>query len=260
MAETGQSALQVLAGRVAHAFLSLNHYPAIDFYGATIPILEPVTGALFLLGVGYSLWRMRDRRYLLMNVYLWGGTFAIGVFAMPPSADSYRMLIVLPAAMLLAAVALEEILALLALREPTRKAARLAFLILLMLAVLTINLRAYFVDFAGQCRHGGDPQTRFASYLGNYLRTLDRETRVYLLSDDVFQYGTHSSVDFLSRNLPVTNWTASVSDIKLGTSMAVVAPPSRIDELRDWADDHPGGKLHREYDCDRLMLLAYFFP
>jgi hypothetical protein len=222
--------------------------------------LEPITGALFLLGVGYSLWRTRDRWFLLMNVYLWGGTLAVGVFATPPSADSYRMLIVLPAAMLLAAVALEEILSLLTLYEPDRKGARYALTILLMLAVLTINLRAYFVDFAGQCRHGGDLQTRFASYLGNYLRTLDRETKVYLLSDDVFRYGTHSSADFLSRNLPVTNWKAGVNDLKPGASMVVIAPPSRADELRDWADDHPGGKLHREYDCERLMLLAYLFP
>jgi 4-amino-4-deoxy-L-arabinose transferase-like glycosyltransferase len=260
MAETGQNALQILAGRVAHAFLSLNYYPALDFYGTTIPILGPITGALFLLGVGYSLWRMRDRWFLLMNVYLWGGTLAVGVFAIPPSADSYRMLIVLPAAVVLAAVALEELLALLSLHEPGRRAARQVLLSLLILAVLTLNLRAYFIDFAGQCQYGGDPQTRFASYLGNYLRTLDRGAKVYLLSDDVFLYGTHSSVDFLSRGLPVTNWTASVNELKQGTSMAIVAPPSRVDELLDWADNHPGGKLHREYDCDKLMLLAYFFP
>jgi hypothetical protein len=203
---------------------------------------------------------MRDRWFLLMNVYLWGGTLAVGVFAIPPSADSYRMLIVLPAAVVLAAVALEELLALLSLHEPGRRTARQVLLSLLILAVLTLNLRAYFIDFAGQCRYGGDPQTRFASYLGNYLRTLDRGAKVYLLSDDVFLYGTHSSVDFLSRGLPVTNWTASVNELKQGPSMAIVAPPSRVDELLDWADDHPGGKLHREYDCDKLMLLAYFFP
>ena len=28
---------------------------------------------------------------------------------------------------------------------------------------------------------------------------------MYLLSNDVFRYGTHSSVDFLSDRLPVTN-------------------------------------------------------
>jgi len=31
------------------------------------------------------------------------------------------------------------------------------------------------------------------------------------------------------------------------------------DKLRDWADDHPGGKLRCEYDCDKLVLLTYFF-
>jgi hypothetical protein len=90
---------------------------------------------------------------------------------------------------------------------------------LLLAVVLLINWRAYSVDFAAECRYGGDLQTRFASYQGNYLRTLDREMTVYLLSDDVFRYGTHASASFLSKDLPVTNWMASVNDLKYGTSV-----------------------------------------
>ena len=113
---------------------------------------------------------------------------------------------------------------------------------------------------AAQCRYGGDPQTRFASYMGNYVRTLDREATVYLLSDNVFLYGTHSSVGFLSENRRVTNWAEPASHIGPGTPLAVLALRTRADELKEWTRDHPGGKLQREYDCDNLMLMAYYMP
>jgi 4-amino-4-deoxy-L-arabinose transferase-like glycosyltransferase len=260
MAQSGQGAIPILADRVAHAFLSFNYYPAQDFYGATIPLLDAITGVLFLLGLGYGLWRTRDHRYLLLNGYFWSATVAVGVFAIPPSADSYRMLVALPAAVLFAAIGLEQVLRLFTLTDAGHAAVRRLSTALLLAVILLFNARAYFVDFAAQCRYGGDPQTRFASYLGNFLRTLDRDMAVYLLSDDIFLYGTHSSVGFLSRDLPVTNWTASVNDLKQKASTVIIAPPSRIGELRDWAGDHPGGKLHEEYDCEKLMLLAYTFP
>ncbi|MBI3361871.1 MAG: glycosyltransferase family 39 protein, partial [Chloroflexi bacterium] len=260
MAETGQSAARILAGRVAHAFLSLNYYPAQDFYGARIPMLDVLTGVLFVLGLGYALWRTRDYRHLLLNGYFWSATVAIGVFSVPPSADSYRMLIALPAAILLAALGWEQVLGVLSLAGPDRAAARVAFSAFVISAVLLINVRAYFVDFAAKCRYGGDLQTRFASYLGNYLRTLDSETKVFLLSDDALRYGTHSSVDFLSGGLPVTNVPDPATSLQPGANSAVIAVPSRADELKAWAGERRDGYLHREYDCDSLMLSAYRIP
>jgi hypothetical protein len=102
MAETGQGAVPILFERVMHAFLSLNYYPAVDFYGSRIPLLDLATSTLFVLGLGYALWRTRDAHYLLLNGYFWSMTLAIGLFSIPPSADSYRMLAALPAAILLA--------------------------------------------------------------------------------------------------------------------------------------------------------------
>ena len=260
MTRSGQSAVPILVGRAGHAFLSLVHYPAQDFYGTTVPILGPITGVLFLLGLGYALWRTRDHRLLLLNGYFWSVTVAVGVFAVPPSADSYRMLIALPAAILLAAIGLERILSVFGLTESGRIVAGWGLVSFVLAAALLFNTRVYFQDFAAQCRYGGDPQTRFASYMGNYVRTLDREATVYLLSDNVFLYGTHSSVDFLSENRRVTNWAEPASNIRPGTPLAVLAPRTRADELKEWTRDHPGGKLQREYDCDNLMLMAYYMP
>jgi len=129
-----------------------------------------------------------------------------------------------------------------------------------LLIITAYNTRAYYVDFLNQCRFGGDTATRFASYLGKYLGTLDREAAVYLLSSEELRYGTHSSVDFLSKSLPVTNIDGPVADVQPGVDTAVIAIGPRADELRQWASTHPGGKLHQEFDCGKLMLSAYWLP
>ena len=259
-ADTGRSPVLILVERVAHAFLALNGYPANDFYGATIPLLDALTAALFLIGLVYALWRWREPGYLLLNGYFWAATISVGVFAVPPSADSYRMLIALPAALLLAAVGLEQVLGLLSLADAPRRLARVAVAASLVGAIGLLNVRAYYYDFVAQCRYGGDPQTRFASYLGSYLGALDRESDVYLLSNDVFRYGTHSSVDFLSDRLPVTNLPEPVDTLTSAPNLVIVAIADRAEELAAWARANPGGALERQYDCDRLMLVAYALP
>ena len=83
MASTGQSAVQILFGRVVNAFLSLIYYPALDFYGSPAPMMSMISSVMFLTGMGLALWRLRDPAFLLLNGYFWGATVSIGVFATP---------------------------------------------------------------------------------------------------------------------------------------------------------------------------------
>jgi hypothetical protein len=155
---------------------------------------------------------------------------------------------------------MEHLLTVFAPEGPARSFLRPAATVGLLIAVAALNLRTYFFDFAAQCRYGGDPQTRFASYLGNYLRRYNPETTIYLLSDDVFRYGTHSSVDFLTRSLPVINWDEPVDALTPVPDSVIVANPNRADELKAWAEAHPGGQQQLEFDCENLMLRAYRMP
>ena len=257
---TGHSAVQVLLQRVSHAFLSLNFYPAADFYGAPGPVLEILTAVLFVLGLGVALARTRDFRYLFLNGYFWAATAAVGLFAIPPTADSYRMLVAVPAALLFAAIGWERLAALAADTMSNRRLAWNSLVALVAVALVISNLRTYFFDFAGNCRFGGDVQTRFASYLGNYVRALAPDDRIYLLSSPDIRYGTHSSVDFLSNNRPVTNVDEPAEGLAAVSEQAVVAVAARADELRAWADAHPGGAYREVFDCQQLMLVAYRLP
>ena len=255
------AAIQILGTRVIHAFLSLIYYPSTDFYGSPVPTLSLVSATLFLVGLTVALLRTKSPRFLLLNGYFWAGTLSVALFAIPPSADTYRMLIVLPAALLLAAVGLDHGLEMLGLGWVEMRKVYVLITTLMLSSLVIFNIWAYYFQFAGHCLYGtDDAPTRFASFLGNYVRTLDRENAAYLLNDSIFSFGTHLSVDFLSGRHPVINISDPVDTLQMKPDETIIAVPTRIAELRDWADSHPGGKLHYEYDCQQVILVSYQFP
>lgn len=260
MSLTGKGAAQILFERVVHAFLSLFYYPAYDFYGSPVPMVSLISSVFFLAGLGIALWRIRDHNYLLLNGYLWGSVVAISIFATPPSADSYRMLMALPAVMTLAALGLDQILEFMGFRE-NQAGGVYRFAVGAILASLIIfNLWTYYGDFAGQCRFADDRPGRFASYLGSELDGISNEQNVYLLSDDEYWHGTHSSAMFLSNNRPVTNFEEPVDTLDVVSGETIIAPPSRIEELELWMRLRPGGAIHYEYDCTETILMSYRVP
>lgn len=257
---TGKSDIQILFERVIHAFLSLIYYPANDFYGSPAPVLSFISAVLFLLGLGYILYRVRSLKLLLLNGYFWGVTVAVGVFAIPPSADSYRMLVALPAALLIAAIGLDQILSKLGMSWENKPFNYAAITSIVLASLVVFNTWVYFFDFIGKCRYGGDPQTRFASYLGSYVKAINNDGNVYLLSNDVFRYGTHASVDFLTQKRLIINAPDPLNSLAPVTGETIIAPPTRIDELRAWVHEHPGGQIHMEYDCQKSILMGYQVP
>jgi len=265
VASTGQppilATIQILGTRVIHAFLSLIYYPSTDFYGSPVPTLSLLGATLFLLGLTLALLRTKSPQFLLLNGYFWAGTLAVAIFAIPPSADTYRMLIVLPAAFLLAAIGLDRGLQLLDLGWAEMRGIYVPMTSLLLFSLAVFNIWAYYFHFAGKCLYGtDDPPTRFASFLGNYMRDVKRENETYLLSDPIFSYGTHLSVDFLSGSHPIINIPDSVDTIQVKPGETIIAAPTRLAELRDWANIHPGGELHYQYDCQQIILASYQFP
>lgn len=260
MQVSGQSAVQVLAGRVMHAFLALIYYPAIDFYGSNIPMLSIFTAVFFLLGLILALKKLRSPSMLLLNGYFWAPVLAIGIFSIPPSADSYRMLIVLPPALLMAGMAIDEIMEMIGVGWE-RHSKSYAFLVgALLICLAAFNLWAYYGDFVGQCRYGGNLAGRFASYLGQYAKTVDEGSQIYLLSDETFFYGSHASTDFLSGQKKITNVAGPVNTMPGVLGDTIVASPSRIAELETWIHEHPGGKTNYIRDCSNIILLGYKIP
>ncbi len=260
MQDTGKTAFELLLGRVTHAFLSLTYYPALDFYGSPAPMLSMISSTLFLIGLGIALWRIRQPSYLLLNGYFWSATIAVGIFAIPPGADSYRMLMTLPAALIMAAIGLNEIFQIFGVSLERARTAYIVSVSAILVSLMFYNLWTYYADFAGQCRFATNTAGRFASYLGSEVARIESENQVYLLSDEIFSHGTHPSSFFLSKSRSIVNFPESVNQLNPVSGEVIIAPPSRIEELELWAREHPGGELHYKYDCTDPILLMYQVP
>ena len=257
MTSSGQSAFKILGDRVVHAFLSLIYYPAQDFYGSAFSILSNMSMILFLIGLGIAILGIRKRGMILLNGYFWAPVLAIGIFSVPPSADSYRMLIVLTPALLLAALALDRILEIIGISWRANKPAYVFVTSILLICLAWINLSAYFIDYVGQCRYSGNLTSRFASYMGSYTKTINFGSPIYLLSDGTFKAGTHGSTDYLNDHRVIVNVDEPLDSWSPNSGDTIIASPDRIKELEAWMKTHPGGKPDYVFDCKNLILLAY---
>lgn len=259
MEATGQSAAQLLFGRVVHVFLSLFYYPAIDFYGTPSPVISMISTVLFFAGMGIILWKINKPEHLLLLGYFWGTTVCIGLFSIPPSADSYRILMTLPAALIIAAIGFDQILEMIGIGWEKSHSAYILTASTILTSLLAFNLWTYYTEFAGQCRFALNLPGRFGTYLGVELQRIQNENRVYLLSNSIYFYGSHPATTFFSLR-PVINYPEPIDALDVVSGETVIAPPDRMEELENWARTHPGGQLHYEYDCTTAILLSYQVP
>ena len=169
-------------------------------YGPHYSLLGVGVAALVTIGFFYALLRLRQPVYLLLAIWI-SGTVVLGGVLTMDMPDWQRLLVMLPALCLLAALLLEDLLqrfehGIVALAEwlptahlPAVRLPRLAPALagtLLALALLGVNanwnIQRYFGDFPAQTNH--DPWWTTYSDIGRYLNTLPAGTRFILFSDD----------------------------------------------------------------------------
>ncbi len=254
---TGKHVALILFERFIHACQAIFILPFQDFYWAPLPVLDMVTGLLFIVGVFLALRRTRDPKILLLNGWFWSGLVAVALFAIPPSADSYRLFMIVPAMCVMAALGWAHITSLAERLARVEKRTVVIWSVVLALFVAGINLKTYFIDFGRTCLYSGSNfSSRRASLLGDYLRTQPAFDQAYLLSDE-FAYGIFPSTDYLSGSIPMTNLGAPFAPPDVHGSTVFVIVPSREAERVAVRAFAPDGTFTRVTDCGRLMFLAY---
>jgi hypothetical protein len=236
VATTGQSQFVILADLLRQAFLTVNYYPALVHYGSQYPMLDFVSGALFMLGIAYSLYRVFDRRHLLLQAWFWSGIVVGGALVVVPSDNAYRIAIVFPAVCIFVALGVDRLVALGVDRLAALRVDRMAALgsrvmpdmrwtmfapVIAFITVATVlNVKAYFPDFAFTCRYG-DWATRFASHMGQKMAEVGPSYTAYLVGDGSVWHGIHQSVDYLSNDMPLTN----VAGMNISSGQLVITEP-----------------------------------
>jgi 4-amino-4-deoxy-L-arabinose transferase-like glycosyltransferase len=266
----GQSKQHILGNLLAQAFLTVNYYPATGFYNSPLPMLDFLSGAMFMLGMGYSLYRVlrpggppdvpTRERHLLLQGWFWSGVVVGGALVVLPAIAAYRILIVVPAVCIFVGLGLDRLLEFgisdTSLGRLLKNLLTVAFIIIVSL----FNLRAYFVDYGPSCLYE-DWGTRFASYMGEALGKAGLEYKAYLLGYPRIWYGIHPSVDYLSGGNPITDIKDPLSGpptfVEPGSKAIFFFTPEREGEMAAVMAYLPGGTVRHIYDCDVLMMTIY---
>ncbi len=94
---------RLLLEQAKHTYLALNFYhDSTYFYQTSQPLLPTIPAILAVLGIAYALWRWRDPRYFLLDLWLWVGLLLSTMLTIHPPellrmAGVYQVFYIFPA-------------------------------------------------------------------------------------------------------------------------------------------------------------------
>lgn len=262
MARTGKDMIAILLEQFRDALLIFNYYPATGFYFARLPVLDFYSGAAFIPGLIYALWKTLEPRFLLLHAWFWSALISGGVLLMLTGQGAYRVLILVPVVFLLVALVVIKVGELgrrfIVDDERLWRVMGVAFLAL----AAFVNLQYYFGEYARSCKYE-DGATRLASHMGRYLGTLDAgRYTAYLLTGPTLPASTiHPSWVFLSGEMRIVDVPGAVAAQPAaadpGRGAVFLFLPERFGEETAVRQAYPNGAAVDFYDCGRLVGKAW---
>jgi len=262
---TGKTTVQILAEQFLRAAGGFHVFlDRTTWYGADRPLLGFAAGVLALFGMVWAGARVRERRHFLILLWFWsviisGGMLTEGV----PS--SQRLVMAIPAVVLLVGIGLQQVvsllLRLLAWRQGEASKRWLPGALMALLAVG--NLSYYFIRYT-PARLYGSQNGETATMIGQYLRSLGGGYHVYF-SGAPRIYWNFGTMSFLAPAVTgediVEPLTAPPALSTEGGRSVWVLLPERAQEL-DWVlQAAPGGNVRRFSDeAGGLRFIAYEAP
>jgi hypothetical protein len=232
-------------------------------YRSSIPLLDVVSGLLFLLGLLWAVIRRRQRGNGLLLFWFWAAIIMGWVLTENPPS-SHRMVVIAPAAALLAGLGLSWLIELgqrVLGRFKHFKWNDLAIVVLALVAIL--NLHYYFVVYTPTGIYG-NPTAEVATRLGRYLQQQESNYTVYFYGAPTM-YASIGNLRFLARDTIIRDVQegedpTSTFDDAGGVRFAFL--PHRLAELETIRQRFPGGRersVHSSID-GRLLYTLYEVP
>jgi hypothetical protein len=247
---TGSSAGAILFDQLRRAGLAFNYYPdRSSAYGLDEPLLDPVFGTLFLLGLGYGLaavlTRRGDRRLAPMVVWWWAAMLLGGMLTESPPSSQRLVTLTVPTCFFIV-LALERLLG------AVRRALipRMPVDVTVLAAVVVYGVSSvlfYFVDYTPRRIFGG-PHAELSTVLAPVFED-HRQTHDVVFLGPPFMYWGFPTMAYLAPDVhgtdvgtpltepPPSAWRAG------GRGLFIVVLPPRLDEIAYLRTTFPGGSL-----------------
>ncbi len=260
MQATGHSLWFILANQIAWSVLVLVSTPAIQgFYNSPGPLFDPLWSLALILGLGFSVLRLREIKHAILQIWFWSVLLFAGVLITPPPfAERYVMLY--PVVAIFAGYGIVNVVSLLT-TAFNRRGLATALLVVSGLALAITSLNFYFRDYTPQ-HYYTDANSEVGAELGQALARAPRDVRVYFLGEPRMFY-EFPSLTFLSRQLEGVDVRIGddVRALVIPARLAIfVALPERQADLNQIRAQYPDGEyqqVFRRTQPDELLYAAY---
>lgn len=251
---SGQAELTILQDQFWQALLAFNgSQDNSPSYYPNTPLLNFGTAVLLAIGFILSLLRLRQLKYSLLVVWLLVTVIFAGVLLVDPP-QSHRILIALPAAVLLAAIALVEIAALArsaltpsADADDPSLSTKFLLALVAIAAVLALSDVAFYYGRYPTSHEFADVNTEAAYEIAQYLADLEGDWSAYFYGPPAM-YTDFPTFPYL---LPQFQKGINFFDVEPGAKAEVTAVPNHVfillpergGELPALQNEYPGGTV-----------------
>ncbi len=237
MGVRGQGVLSILLDQFQRAALAFNFYPdRTVWYGLPQPLLDPLFGSLFLVGMGlallYGVWPGQDRRWWPPLAWWWAGVILGGMLTESPPSSQRLVSLSVPVCFFVA-VAVWELGRLLA--RVVWQGGKRPFLIGMVLLFAVNSLLLYFADYTPQRIYGG-ARAEFATTLTPLLQEVATDRVVYFVGAP-WMYGSFATLPYLAPDVTIVDIeepldsAVSNGQVQAGQQTVFVFVPERLSEL-----------------------------
>ena len=260
---SGQSGTRILLRQFLRSVTAFHYTLDPTFwYRPSIPLLDFLSGILFLVGMVWSVARRREPGFALLLIWFWLALIMGWVLTENPPS-SQRMVIIAPALALLVGLGMSWLMGVG--RRVFGKGQLLRWrdiAVLALVLISTLNLYYYFVVYT-PTRVYGNPTAEVATSLGRYLRQQDDDYVVYFYGPTVMYFDI-GNLSFLARGVAGVNVYPPDEgrppvDFDVSGGARFVFLPQRLDELETVREQFPGGErmdVHSAAD-GRLLYVVY---
>lgn len=261
----GKTQSQVLLDQFWRAALAFNAYPdRVVWYGLDGPLLDKLSGILFLLGgFSASLWSLRDRRLAPLVAWWWAAILTGGMLT-DTTPSSQRLITASIPAMFFVAWAIEQISAALSQYFPKRVGLSVSVLIVLLISALSLNL--YFNEYTPKRIYGG-PYAMIATLLSEQVhQNLGPDWQIYFFGapEMYIDIGTArylmpeiAKIDILT---PLSAPFTLDDALPGGQNLLFVFRPDRANELEWVRQTFPAGQTaetRSPLNPDEILYITY---
>ena len=235
-----------------------------SFYNSPKPYFPVLTAIFLVLGMGYSFIRIKEPVFMTLLVWFWS-TLLFGSILTTNAPASQRIILLLPAAALFAAIGLEQTARALAKLRllPFHWGMTICFLIVLISGYQNVH---FYLDEYRANNYHGDHSNELIYESVRLERQLGTSYEYVLLGAPMTRLDFASFtylLDGYNKQELITSDPQAIAQLSPNQRAFFVAIPDRKEELTAISRQIPGGQwieFPRYYSRDQVLFYGYVFP